>query len=102
MKKILFPILLIILSFSTFCKKDKGGNDKPPQNDTTKNDTTNILTYDKFVMGADLSYVNQIEDHGGVYKDYNQVRDPYRIFKEHGTNLVRLRLWHNPTWTKTV
>ena len=55
-----------------------------------------------FYFGADLSYVNQILDHGGVYRDQNEVRDPYRIFADHGTDLVRLRLWHNPVWTKEI
>ncbi len=55
-----------------------------------------------FYFGADLSYVNQILDHGGVYKMNNAVKDPYEIFSENGTDLVRLRLWHNPVWTKEV
>jgi arabinogalactan endo-1,4-beta-galactosidase len=55
-------------------------------------------TWDKFSMGADLSYVNEIQDAGGVYKDSNVVKDPFVIFKNHGTNTVRVRLWHNPTW----
>jgi arabinogalactan endo-1,4-beta-galactosidase len=55
-----------------------------------------------FYFGADLSYVNQILDHGGQYRDGDQVKNPYQIFKEHGTDLVRLRLWHNPVWTKEV
>ncbi|HYF70681.1 MAG TPA: glycosyl hydrolase 53 family protein [Ohtaekwangia sp.] len=55
-----------------------------------------------FYFGADLSYVNQVEDHGGVYKDEQVAKDPYTIFKDNGTNLVRLRLWHNPAWTKEV
>jgi arabinogalactan endo-1,4-beta-galactosidase len=55
-------------------------------------------TWDKFSMGADLSYVNEIQDAGGVYKDSNLVKDPFVIFKNHGTNTVRVRLWHNPTW----
>lgn len=39
-------------------------------------------------------------DCGAVYKDTdNVIKDPYKIFKEAGTSLVRLRLWHNPTWT---
>jgi arabinogalactan endo-1,4-beta-galactosidase len=59
-------------------------------------------TLDQFAMGVDLSYVNQIQDHGGVYKDGGQIRDPFQIFKDRGANLVRLRLWHNPTWTRTV
>jgi arabinogalactan endo-1,4-beta-galactosidase len=56
----------------------------------------------EFYFGADLSYVNQILDGGGVYKDEGEIRSPYRIFKDHGSNLVRLRLWHNPAWTKEV
>ena len=54
--------------------------------------------WDKFSMGADLSYVNEIQDAGGVYKDSNTVKDPFVVFKNHGTNTVRVRLWHNPTW----
>lgn len=57
---------------------------------------------DDFYYGADLSYVNQILDHGGIYKDSNVVESPYKTFKEYGTKLVRFRLWHNPVWTKEV
>jgi arabinogalactan endo-1,4-beta-galactosidase len=70
------------------------------QEDHDPDDGTAALT--DFYFGADLSYVNQILDHGGVYRDQGEVRNPYRIFKDHGTNLVRLRLWHNPEWTKDV
>ncbi len=53
-----------------------------------------------FYYGADLSYVNEMEDCGAIYKDENNVtKDPYKIFKDAGANLVRLRLWHNPAWT---
>jgi arabinogalactan endo-1,4-beta-galactosidase len=55
-----------------------------------------------FYFGSDLSYDNQILDHGGTYKVNDQVRDPYVIFKESGNDIVRLRLWHNPVWTKEV
>ncbi len=55
-----------------------------------------------FYFGADLSYVNQILDKGGVYRDEGDIRNPYAIFADRGTNLVRLRLWHNPEWTMTV
>jgi arabinogalactan endo-1,4-beta-galactosidase len=92
--------LCIILFICSFCKKADSGNNPNPPADTTSKDT--VYTVDKFCMGADLSYVNQILDHSGVYKDSNEVRDPYRIFKEHGANLVRVRLWHTPDWTKTV
>src|SRR5690606_34421078 len=53
-----------------------------------------------FYYGADLSYVNEMEDCGAVYKDKNNVaKDVYQIFKEEGANIIRIRLWHNPTWT---
>ncbi len=55
-----------------------------------------------FLFGADLSYVNQILDHGGEYREGGVVKDPYEIFAGRGTDLVRLRLWHNPVWTKEV
>lgn len=52
-----------------------------------------------FYKGVDLSYVNEMEDAGIVYKDNNVVKDVYQIFSDYGANLVRVRLWHNPTWT---
>jgi arabinogalactan endo-1,4-beta-galactosidase len=55
---------------------------------------------DTFWFGADLSYVNEMEDCGAKYRDRGAVDDPFHIFKAHGTNLVRVRLWIDPTWTK--
>jgi len=70
------------------------------QNDDSSNDSLVFYPATKFVMGADLSYVNQILDHGGVYKDSGKVADPYLVFKKHGANVIRFRLFHNPVWTK--
>ncbi|ESQ77450.1 glycosyl hydrolase 53 family protein [Asticcacaulis sp. AC402] len=50
-------------------------------------------------FGADLSYVNEMQDCGARYS-YNGETDPYKIFAKSGHNLVRVRLWNNPTWTK--
>jgi arabinogalactan endo-1,4-beta-galactosidase len=61
-----------------------------------------FYTPDKFVMGADLSYANQVEDYGGVFKDSTKIKDVFKLFKERGNNLVRVRLWHNPAWTTTI
>ncbi len=53
-----------------------------------------------FYYGGDLSYINEMEDCDAIYKNANNiVQDPFKIFKEAGANLVRVRLWHNPTWT---
>lgn len=54
--------------------------------------------YDTFYFGADLSYVNQMEDCGADYKRGGVSEDPYKIFADVGTNLVRVRLWVDPSW----
>ncbi|NJC26184.1 glycoside hydrolase family 53 protein [Neolewinella antarctica] len=56
----------------------------------------------KFYTGADLSYVNEMDDCGVAYKVNGEVRDAYEIFKEQGANMVRLRLWHTPAWHDTL
>jgi arabinogalactan endo-1,4-beta-galactosidase len=56
------------------------------------------LTAQPFYFGADLSYVNEMEDCGAVYKVSDVAMDPYSIMKDHGCNLVRIRLWHTPSW----
>ena len=82
---IIFLISFLLIS----CARD---DSKPV---IIENPTSNVFYY-----GADLSYVNEMEDCGAVYKDSNEnFKDPYKIFAEAGTNLVRIRLWHNPTWT---
>ena len=49
--------------------------------------------------GVDLSYVNEVEACGAQFRLNGQLRDPYELFAERGANLVRLRLWNDPTWT---
>ncbi|MEM6397922.1 MAG: glycosyl hydrolase 53 family protein [Bacteroidota bacterium] len=52
----------------------------------------------QFYFGADLSYVNEMQDCGVEYLEDDQNKDPYQIFADHEFNLVRLRLWHSPSW----
>lgn len=52
-----------------------------------------------FLKGADLSYTNELEDCGAQFKENGEVKDVYTLMNSYGANLVRLRLWHNPTWT---
>ncbi|KOS07421.1 arabinogalactan endo-1,4-beta-galactosidase [Flavobacterium akiainvivens] len=54
---------------------------------------------EKIYLGADLSYVNEIEDCGAYYTDKGKKTDPYVLFKDKGCNLVRVRLWNNPKAT---
>ena len=51
-------------------------------------------------LGGDLSYVNEMEDCGAVYRKAGQPIDPFKLLKQEGGNLVRVRIWVNPTWTK--
>jgi arabinogalactan endo-1,4-beta-galactosidase len=51
-------------------------------------------------LGADLSYVNEMEDCGAVYRLHGKPIDPFRLLKKEGGNLVRVRIWVNPTWTR--
>lgn len=51
---------------------------------------------DDFVKGADISLLKRIEDAGGVYREQGKVKDPLQIFKDHGFNYMRLRLFHTP------
>jgi arabinogalactan endo-1,4-beta-galactosidase len=53
-----------------------------------------------FWFGADLSYANEMDDCGAVFRDGGKPQDVYAIFKHHGANLVRIRIWNNATWTK--
>ncbi len=55
-----------------------------------------------FLRGADLSYVNEMEDCGAVFTLDGVERDPYALFAESGCDIVRLRLWHTPSWYDTL
>jgi arabinogalactan endo-1,4-beta-galactosidase len=82
---------LFLFSFLLFsCKEDVPHYD--PDDDPDDNpDTTS-----KFYFGADLSAVNMVEDFGAVYKENGVKIDPFVLFKNHGCNVVRVRLFHNP------
>lgn len=94
MNKMKTPYLLLFLICCFSCSScEKNSTDITDDDDITP-------TPSVFYYGADLSYVNEMEDCGATYTNANNVtKDPFLIFKEAGTNLVRIRLWHNPTWT---
>lgn len=51
-------------------------------------------------LGADLSYVNEMEDCGAVYRKGGKPVDAFALLKMEGGNIVRVRLWNDPTWTR--
>jgi arabinogalactan endo-1,4-beta-galactosidase len=91
-KNLLNAIALIIVSFLLLSCNQNDPIDNPDDNGGEVADTTTL----KFYFGADLSSVNMVETYGAVYKDSGKVRDPFILFRNHGCNLVRVRLFNNP------
>jgi arabinogalactan endo-1,4-beta-galactosidase len=48
------------------------------------------------MLGADISFLPQLEARGVKFSDKGQEKDAIEILKDHGFNYVRLRLFHNP------
>lgn len=50
-----------------------------------------------FIMGADVSMLDQLEKNGGRFSDpAGNRKDALQILKDHGIGWARLRLWHTP------
>ena len=45
------------------------------------------------LFGADLSFANEMDDCGVVYREAGKPVDLYTLFKERGANVARVRLW---------
>ena len=99
--KHVLSVLTVLLTMCITGCQNQIEDVEPVQSSTTP---TNLMSRSSdselpFLQGADLSYINELQDGGVQYtKDGNSI-DPYHLIKEYGGNLVRLRLWHNPTWT---
>lgn len=50
-----------------------------------------------YAIGADLSFLKQAEDNGFAFKENGAAKPGLQIFKDHGYNWIRLRLFHTPT-----
>src|ERR1700730_2620023 len=86
------PIWIILLLLNCALAGCKKSSNQPPGQSKI------YYAWNQFVMGADLSYANAVEDNGAVYKDSGNSKDLFTIFKNHGANLVRVRLWYDPNW----
>ncbi|MDB5105288.1 MAG: Arabinogalactan endo,4-beta-galactosidase [Fibrobacteres bacterium] len=51
---------------------------------------------DDYAIGADLSFLKQQEDAGKEFKDEGIVSPGLVLFRRHGYNWIRLRLFHTP------
>ena len=48
------------------------------------------------VLGADISFLPQLEDRGMKFSDKAVQKDAIEILKDHGFNYIRLRIFNNP------
>ncbi len=51
----------------------------------------------EYAIGADLSFLGQAEAKGTVFKENGEAKSGLQIFKNHGYNWIRLRLFHTPS-----
>jgi arabinogalactan endo-1,4-beta-galactosidase len=58
---------------------------------------TSVISGQEYAIGADLSFLKNAEDKGFAFKDDGISKPGLQIFKEHGYNWIRLRLFHTPT-----
>jgi arabinogalactan endo-1,4-beta-galactosidase len=58
---------------------------------------TYLLSGQDYAIGADLSFLKSAEDRGSRFKENDTVKPGIQIFKDHGYNWIRLRLFHSPT-----
>ncbi len=58
---------------------------------------TDVVFAADYAVGADLSFLKQAEEAGIAFKDNGQVKPGLQLFKDHGYNWIRLRLFHTPT-----
>ena len=56
----------------------------------------NIILAQEYAIGADLSFIKSAEDNGYQFKENGYVKKGLTIFKDHGYNWIRLRLFHTP------
>jgi arabinogalactan endo-1,4-beta-galactosidase len=57
--------------------------------------TSKAIGFDK-IMGADISFLPQLEAEGRKFYDNGVQKDAVTILKDHGFNYVRLRIFNNP------
>ncbi|MDA3927801.1 MAG: glycosyl hydrolase 53 family protein [Prolixibacteraceae bacterium] len=64
--------------------------------------SSEVFSQSDFIFGQDLSYVNMMEDCGAEFREDGDIKDVYQIFADNGSNLIRVRLWHNPNWQESL
>lgn len=55
------------------------------------------LSAQDYAIGADLSFLKSAEDRGFNFRENDSAKAGLDIFRDHGYNWIRLRLFHTPT-----
>ncbi|MFZ4620548.1 MAG: glycosyl hydrolase 53 family protein [Bacteroidota bacterium] len=50
----------------------------------------------EFIKGADISWLQEVEAGGGVFREQGSPKDALILLRKHGFNYARLRIWHTP------
>ena len=98
-----FCLLLLILSNISYQKSYQDNESLYRKYDSSySNSNFNIRSISAlkgrsdFLNGIDCSMVSIIEENGGAYIDFDgNKKDFFKLIKENGINLVRIRLWNN-------
>lgn len=100
--KILAPVIIFGLLINGCGGSDKQSTTPSLESTTTPAPTPTPET-SSFYFGNDLSYTNEMEDCGAVYRQNDEVVDPFTLMSSHGTNLVRVRHWNDPgSWMSMI
>ena len=83
----LFTILIVMVVSSCQSVNVQSMIRQPTENDSLGG---------SFIIGADVSFVQEQEDLGFVYIDNGIEKDIFEILKDHGFNYIRLRIFHDP------
>jgi arabinogalactan endo-1,4-beta-galactosidase len=51
----------------------------------------------EYAIGADLSFLKSAEDRGFRFKENNEVKPGLKIFRDHGYNWIRIRVFNEPS-----
>ncbi|TKC81726.1 arabinogalactan endo-1,4-beta-galactosidase [Trinickia terrae] len=49
-----------------------------------------------FAMGADVSTLLELEDHGARYYDHGVAQDCLHLLRRHGVDSIRIKVWNDP------
>lgn len=99
MRNYLLILLMLMIGTLYSCQSDDVFTSEQNPNVEAVATATRAAESTQFYVGADLSYTNELEDTGVKYLVDGSETDIYSLIHQYGANMVRLRLWHNPTWT---